>query len=652
MSSQSLKFDNRPKKNDTSSTFVFKSILIGGPAVGKSSLIKRFVYRRFVEGYLATLGVDMSIKELIVNEQKVAVTFFDIGGQIPFKTIATNFSRDAEGVIIVFDIASSNTIDEAREWLQIILESNSSIKSLILIGNKSDLIIKRENAILTKIEAFRNELSKKFGYEIPYFETSAKTGENVDEAFNILIWQLVLKKQNELMRGKYETGNILFDKLLKQLDQDYKSAIETIQGIITDEDEIAEILKPSIVIKLISKLKAKIGTKEKTEAILAILPTLYELIIQHYETSNDFDNYAKLMFEKYELLMQYASGEQLKEKIEAFLLLTLKQFQHPTRIIEWFKMIDAHPRIQEKCIEAKEMYFWLLLQMYNALQLKDPEQLDECEIFARNLENGSNILRDKALETINIIRMWMPDAYISEVEFQPSPINKGEPLLLKIRVKNNTSKKQQFTIQLQASGFETSADKQTKEFGIRGENQFLFMLGKLKEEKTEKPMILIRILDKAQNTVYEGQILVPTITEEKRELVPTINKIIAEQETITFDNNRKTVVLKVEILNPADKNRVVQLAIDAPTFITANNILQPRNLPKTERGKISLISETLILGPPPEPGEYHIHLKLLDENSRTIEGSDKLIIFKYKESAKKKLLKFVQGISMFMPSLF
>jgi small GTP-binding protein len=159
--------------------FTFKVIIIGPGAVGKTSLIRRFVENQFSISYKFTIGVDFLAKTVKYEKDKSArLSIWDVGGQERFKFLRRNFYEGTHGAILVFDLSRANTFPQMKDWL---VDMRSIIErkiAIVILGNKSDLLPEVGEVIN------RNEV-KRFAEqeESVYIETSAKTGDNVEDAF-------------------------------------------------------------------------------------------------------------------------------------------------------------------------------------------------------------------------------------------------------------------------------------------------------------------------------------------------------------------------------------------------------------------------------------------------------------------------------------
>lgn len=158
-----------------------KVIVIGAGAVGKTSLLHRFVENKFLFQYKLTIGADF-LSKVIVGfpdpESTVKLQIWDIGGQERYRFLRSSFFEGANGALAVFDVSRQQTFIELEEWLSDLRRFAGEDIPFIILGNKIDLI----QEIGGKYD---REVAKVLAQnEDTYFvETSAKTGENVEEAF-------------------------------------------------------------------------------------------------------------------------------------------------------------------------------------------------------------------------------------------------------------------------------------------------------------------------------------------------------------------------------------------------------------------------------------------------------------------------------------
>ena len=162
---------------------------MGSAAVGKSSLIRRFVENQFSLHYKFTIGVDFMTKLVEFDQNHLAkLTMWDIGGQERFKVLRKSFYEGTNGALLVFDLSRASTFPKMKEWLSDMRSTIRNKVPLVIIGNKVDLIPEIGEVIN------RNEPQEYAVKEDSiYIETSAKTGENVEDAFLEITNRMVKK---------------------------------------------------------------------------------------------------------------------------------------------------------------------------------------------------------------------------------------------------------------------------------------------------------------------------------------------------------------------------------------------------------------------------------------------------------------------------
>jgi Ras-related protein Rab-1A len=181
------KIEKLQKIKVKSGEYAFKLILGGDGAVGKTSLVHRFVENTFAKDYKSTIGTSIMKKECSFKELDSVVRFviWDLAGQSQFKRVRQSYLANAEAGILVYDVTNRKSYENIKNWHNEIKKASPNI-SLILVGNKIDL--KDERAV--KLEE-GNKLAEEL--ELSYIETSAKTGENINDAFKMLALLMIKK---------------------------------------------------------------------------------------------------------------------------------------------------------------------------------------------------------------------------------------------------------------------------------------------------------------------------------------------------------------------------------------------------------------------------------------------------------------------------
>ena len=172
----------------------FNISLLGASRVGKSSMITRFKGYGFSETTIQTIGVENYIYKMTLDKKKCKFIIFDTAGQERYSRISRPTILLANGFILVFDVADDESFTNINTWLELIKDSvNIEDKVIFPVGNKKDLT----NRKITKEKA--EKFAKEKGIN-KYFETSAKTGENINEVFNEIskdIFDLYNKTAND-----------------------------------------------------------------------------------------------------------------------------------------------------------------------------------------------------------------------------------------------------------------------------------------------------------------------------------------------------------------------------------------------------------------------------------------------------------------------
>jgi len=168
--------------------FRLKIIFLGEIAVGKTSIIRRFVHEDFLDDPEdTTIFLDQTAKVLKIKEKVVRLKIFDTAGSERFRTLSSQFFRGTHGVFLVYDIADRESFTKLTNWLTDARNNTTEDVEIVLVGNKLDLVESRAVS-LEEVTLFAEKA------KITYLETSAKTGQNVSEAFKILVEKIISKR--------------------------------------------------------------------------------------------------------------------------------------------------------------------------------------------------------------------------------------------------------------------------------------------------------------------------------------------------------------------------------------------------------------------------------------------------------------------------
>jgi len=157
----------------------FKVVVAGAKNVGKTSLLRRFATGKFEKSTLSTIGVDFETKKVVVDDTEILLNIWDFAGEKKFRLLFPSYVSGASGALMLYDITNEDSLNDLYDWINVISSVPNSPKTKILIEAKNDLKrnVKREKGL---------KLYEKFKFQGELLSTSAKTGENVEKAFEML----------------------------------------------------------------------------------------------------------------------------------------------------------------------------------------------------------------------------------------------------------------------------------------------------------------------------------------------------------------------------------------------------------------------------------------------------------------------------------
>eukprot|EP00435_Cladocopium_sp_Y103_P012674 s406_g3.t1 len=165
-----------------------KLMMIGDSGVGKTALVVKFVDETVkTDKFTSTLGIDYKTKMLWMRGKRVKLQIWDTAGQERFQTITQQYYRSAMGILMVYDVTSEASFQNIARWNDQIAKHADKEVQRILVGNKADA----EDIAVSLSRG--QELAEKYG--IPFLETSAWLGENVNEAF-LKLAEMVIKQRH------------------------------------------------------------------------------------------------------------------------------------------------------------------------------------------------------------------------------------------------------------------------------------------------------------------------------------------------------------------------------------------------------------------------------------------------------------------------
>jgi len=212
---QSLKQSLTQSELEEKGTYSFKFVVVGDHEVGKTSIIRRFVERKFSADYRATIGLNILAHNFFLEGNEIALTLWDLGAQEFFKRYRKIYYTGAEAAFIVYDLANKKSFENIINWYneltEFIIDKDIPI---VIVANKLDLADKR---VITRDEGL--ELIKRLSDSgLSYIETSALSGENVQDAFKLIAYHYIL-------RSKQKAKEIVKDDLFEALKSTLKDLV-------------------------------------------------------------------------------------------------------------------------------------------------------------------------------------------------------------------------------------------------------------------------------------------------------------------------------------------------------------------------------------------------------------------------------------------
>ena len=177
-----------------------KLIFVGEGAVGKTSLISQFIDQKFNEEYLATIGRDKSIKDIVIDNKNIKLEIWDTPGQEKYNHVNKIFMKNSKIALIVYSITDQQSFEKLNKWINVVKEVNKNEEIIFgIAANKSDLF---ENQVISKEEG--EKFAKDNG--ILFFETSAKDYKSIEKVFTELT-KTYLKMIEEKHKNNHQSKN-------------------------------------------------------------------------------------------------------------------------------------------------------------------------------------------------------------------------------------------------------------------------------------------------------------------------------------------------------------------------------------------------------------------------------------------------------------
>ncbi|KAB2002318.1 hypothetical protein Goshw_013187 [Gossypium schwendimanii] len=154
----------------------YKLVFLGDQSVGKTSIITRFMYDKFDTTYQATIGIDFLSKTMYLEDRTVRLQLWDTAGQERFRSLIPSYIRDSSVAVIAYDVANRQSFLNTSKWIEEVRTERGTDVIIVLVGNKTDLVDKRQVSI-EEGDSKARELG------VMFIETSAKAGFNIKPLF-------------------------------------------------------------------------------------------------------------------------------------------------------------------------------------------------------------------------------------------------------------------------------------------------------------------------------------------------------------------------------------------------------------------------------------------------------------------------------------
>ena len=230
----------------------YKIVLIGDPEVGKTSIRRKYMGKSFRADYLKTLGADFAAQKVNVEGELVLLTIWDLAGQSIFHGMRSSFYHGCKCALIVFDVTNPSSLENCLKWGEEAVKfAKNSLQKIYLIGNKIDLT---DDVAVTQegVDKVVKQFEEIVKFPVKTYETSALTGENINELFEHMSKSLIIGEDEEGVAVKTDDVN-QEDKFAVQPKMQEMSNKEKLSRLISLVEELEN--KMNEVSKAVKEVK-------------------------------------------------------------------------------------------------------------------------------------------------------------------------------------------------------------------------------------------------------------------------------------------------------------------------------------------------------------------------------------------------------------
>jgi len=235
----------------------YKIVLIGDPEVGKTSIRRKYMGKSFRADYLKTLGADFAATKVNVEGDTVLLTIWDLAGQSIFHGMRSSFYHGCKCALVVCDVTNPHSLENSFKWAEEATNyAKNSLQEIYLIGNKIDLEDDRlvQNS---QMEETAKKFREAFKFSVKVYETSALTGENINELFEYMSRRLIVGDVSEEEKTETEIDDTQAPEEVVREEESKTKDLAKILDLVEDLDKRVNNIQQTIeeVKKLIADIK-------------------------------------------------------------------------------------------------------------------------------------------------------------------------------------------------------------------------------------------------------------------------------------------------------------------------------------------------------------------------------------------------------------